>query len=1061
MHRNSRWTVLSLVLGVVAFVGFASVAHAQGITGSAVTGTVTGEGVGTLEGAEVQLRNPETGEVFSGVSNASGRFFIDNVTAGGPYTLTARFEGYPLNTQSGIQLTLGQRLNIDVAMKFQVEEIVIHEEIDPLQDHGRTGSQTTVKARQINQVPLQGRNFTDLVSTAPQASGNSIAGQNNRFNNIQIDGGANNDLFGLAGNGTPGGQAGAKPLSLEAIKEFVIQIAPFDVRQGSFVGGLVNAVTKSGTNEFHGTAFTYYQAKALAGNQDDPTFNGFHTLQYGASVGGPIIKDVLHFFIAADLQDRSSSFGNQFQIGGVDNAADLAKAGFTADDAKRFASILSTKYGVNNVGDALAPELGNPDRNVFAKLSWNINETNHLEFSYNLVSASSDILTRAYSSTRVPSATGQGTGLRDGYELSNSGYTQVALANTGRLKLTSRFGEISNELLASFSILRDHRDMPQTLPLILVAVGKVGSTQAWLAAGGERFSHQNLLDQNIFQVQDNVTIPIGDHRLTFGTSNEFLNLKNVFWQAAYGAWAFNSLDDLQAANATAFTRYLQGSNLQDGGTAAFTVAQLGVYVQDEWQLAKNLNITPGIRLDLPILGGAVTNPSLVNNAAFPIDTGKIPTLNPLISPRVGFNYDIEGNSESILRGGAGLFAGRPPYVWVSNSYSGNGLALLPITCVGKNTPAFTVDPNNQPSMCTGAAPPAPEIDYFDPGTKYPQNFQAALGFDKRLPYGFLGTIDLLYTHEVNGWYTSDENLENTGQNGEGRATYGTVNPSTGSWTPTRVDPKNVGPAIKVYNKSEGRVYNAAFSISKKIDKYLDLAVGYAYSDSQDLISLTSSQALSNYQFEPLDGTIEQRNLRPSAFDRTHKITVTATADLPYGFNAGLTYVGQSGTPYTWVVNGDVNGDGQFSNDPVFVPATKDQITLSDPTQWDALNSFISSQDCLNNARGRLIQRGECRNPWSNFVNLRLGWGWKTFDGQRLDLQFDIFNLMNLLNSDWGLFKSAASFETANTQFLTPAGYDTMNNRPVYTFKAPTVVESTIFSPTSSRWRMQLGLRYTF
>src|SRR5262249_23898597 len=310
---------------------------------------------------------------------------------------------------------------------------------------------------------------------------------------------------------------------------------------------------------------------------------GFHTWQFGASVGGPIIEDKLHFFVVGDFQDRSSAFGNQFQLTG-DPAMDMMRAGFTTVEAQRFIDILANKYGVTGAGDAFAPNLSNPDRNVFGKLNWVVDDVTRAEFSYNFVKASQDVLTRAPTSTTVPGR------LRDGYELSDSGYAQANTTNTGRLKLTSNWANVSNELLSGFSAIRDNRDLSQILPLILVKVGTIGAADSWLAAGGERFSHQNLLDQDIFQLQDNVSFGFPGHRLTVGTSNEFLRIKNVFFQAAYGVWAFNSLDDFQNGIASAFQRRFGVSDKQPPGTANFNVTQLGLYVQDEWTPIKNLTI---------------------------------------------------------------------------------------------------------------------------------------------------------------------------------------------------------------------------------------------------------------------------------------------------------------------------------------------------------------------------------------------------------------------------------------------------------------------------------------
>jgi hypothetical protein len=1070
-----------------------SEALAQGVTGSAVTGTVKDEGEKLLEAVSVQLRNTATGETFKAATGPSGQYFIDNVPPGGPYTLTATLAGYQATVEEGIQLTLGQRLTLDLVLRSFGEEIKIVAHYDPLADHGRTGPSTILKSARITELPLQGRNFTDLISTDPRVSrsegGVSIAGQNNRFNNIQIDGGANNDLFGLAASGTPGGQANAKPLSVEAIQEFQVQVAPFDVRQGMFAGGLVNAITKSGTNDFHGSLFGYYQNKSLAWDDQkvDPTFLNFTTGQFGATLGGPIVKDQAHFFIAADIQQRQSSFGNRFQMGGVDSAAgraeDLKKVGFTNDEALRFMDILARRYSITNAGNALAPDLANPDRNVFVKITTSPAENNHLELSYNYVNARQDQLIRLPFNPTVPGR------LRDGYELSNSGYGQANTTHTGRVKLTTNFGDgqWSNEFLSGYSSIRDSRDLPLRAPLILVKAGALGASPSWLAAGAERFSQANILDQDIFQLQDNLTFAQGKHRFTVGTSNEFFRFRNVFFQASIGVWAFDSLDAFEAGTPIAYQRRFGVSDLQPPGTASFDVSQLGFYLQDEWSVRDNLTITPGVRIDVPFLSHANTNPALVNNAAFPIDTGRVPSGNILWSPRLGINWDVDGSSDTIVRGGVGVFSGRPPYVWVSNAYSVNGLSQVELSCVapaGGVLPfGFNPDPNAQPSDCTGGTgtPKAPtnsgEIDYFDPNTKYPQNLRLALGVDRRLPWGIVGSADILYTRDINGWYTTDENLNDRGTDSDGREIYtddftdplkGTFTTPTKTPNPSRIDPNNLRQAVKVFNKNGGHVTSLTLQLQKQFAGRFAISVGYTYSRSLDRISFTSSQAFSNFQFAPLDGDIQNRAVRPSAFDRPHKITIAGTAALPYGFGVGLIYVGQSGTPYTWTVFGDVNGDGINGNDVVFVPASPSQISLVDPTGartpaevYAALDSFINGQECLRNSRGSFIQRSACRNPWQDFVDMRISWISPNLKGQRIEVQWDIFNVLNLLNSSWGHLNQVATFETADSQFLRAVGYDTVAKRPIYAFSPPPMITNTVYSPTQSRWRMQLGARYLF
>ncbi|HLL04065.1 MAG TPA: carboxypeptidase regulatory-like domain-containing protein [Myxococcaceae bacterium] len=1068
MDNPLRPSCLRLV-AVIGALAFASTALAQGVTGSALTGTVTTSDGKPLPDAALELRNDSTGTDFIAVSDSSGQYLFDNVPPGNNYSLTVSADNHYGTKRSGMRLVLGNRLRLDVQLRrleTMSEEInVVGVDPGELVDRGRTGPSKTLDSADILNLPVQGRNFTDLISTAPQVSGTSMAGQNNRFNNIQIDGASYNDLFGLSGSGTPGGQAGAKALSIEAIESFVVQVSPFDVRYGNFAGGMVNAITKSGTNDVRGSLFGYWQNKSLAGNQSDPSFLGYNVFQYGLSLGGPIIKDKVHFFITADLQDRSSSFGNQFQLTG--NAeADLARAGFTNAEAERFSSILSGTYGVANPGTALSTELGNPDRNLFVKVSTSAIQNSYLELSYNLVSAEQDTLTRSPTSPTIPGR------LRDGYQLSTSGYAQATTTHTARAKLVSTWmnGRLSNELLTGFSILRDRREPGQDIPLVLVKAGRLGTADSWLAAGAERFSQNNVLNQDIIQLQDSLTYRMGDHTLTLGTSNEYLKLRNAFLQAATGVWTFENLDDFEAGRASAFQRRFGVSDLQEPGTADFNVFQLGFYAQDSWTPFQGLTVTPGVRMDVPLLSAGNVNERLVANEAFPINTGEIPSGNMLWSPRLGVNWDVDGG-DTILRGGVGVFSGRPPYVWISNAYSINGLSQVELTCqrARGGVPDFTLDPAAQPFDCAGGTTPPTaavnqgEINYFDKDTKYPQNFRVAFGADRRLPFGIVSTVDLLYTRDINGWYTTDENLvRQESDSGEGRPLYGTFNATGFRANPSRADPTNLVQAVKVFNKNGGRVFSGTLQLRKDLANFVDASVAYTHTQARDRISLTSSQALSNFQFAPLDGSIQDRYLRPSLFDRPHRVTLTATTNLPMGFNAGLIYVGQSGAPYTWTVSGDVNADGISGNDLAFIPNSPEQISLQDPSQYEALSAFIDSQSCLREAKGDFVRRGACRNPWSNILDVRLGWKSPEFvKGQHLEVQADIFNFMNLLYNRWGLSEQDSSFENHAAQFLRAVGYDAANNRPVYSFTEPTRVRSVVYSPTRSRWRMQVGARYVF
>ncbi|MBA3444957.1 MAG: TonB-dependent receptor [Gemmatimonadales bacterium] len=1068
-HGHLRSAILTLGLLAAGWVD----ANSQGVTGSAVQGRVTRSGGGGADGALVELRSAETGQTYTANADSEGRFFIDNVQPGTGYVLTIRAIGFRPSARPGIALVLGQRLAADVTLQpeaVQLEEIEVVATGDPLLSASRTGPSQQISDSAIARLPLQGRNFTDLIQISPQVVGTSVAGQNNRYNNLQVDGGVNNDVFGLAETGSPGGQARARPISVEAVKEFQVLVAPFDVRQGSFSGGLVNTITKSGTNNWTGSIFGYYQDKGISGFRTDPTFPGLSIGQYGGSLGGPIVRDRLHFFTAVDIQDRDAPFSSNFNLSG-DDVSDLARTGFTLAQADRFRDILAATYGVTDVGDARSPSLSNPNVNIFGKLDWQLGRLGLVEASYNFVDASRGILGRLASSPAIPGR------LRDGYQLSNSGYEFENTTNTARIKWTSQFGSgISNEFLAGYSAISDLRKLGSDRPLVLVRAGQVGAAGSWLAAGAERFSQLNSLDQNVFSIQNNLSFGSGAHRFTVGTANEFYKFDNAFFQAKIGVWAFNSLDSLEAGLPAAYQRRLATAARPEGPVATFNVQQIGVYAQDEWTPNNQLTLTAGLRIDVPFSDKPAQNPALAANPALPINTADFPTGNVLWSPRLGMNFDPTGRGLTIVRGGVGYFTGRPPYVWLSNAFVNTGLEQVELTCatVG-DIPVFTVDPASQPSSCpsgAGASAARPEPNYFEPDFKFPQTFRISLGADQRLPGGLVGTVDLLYSKNVNQLYVQDANLVNRGVNSEGRFMYGTIGVGgTGAFAavPSRIAPSSgldaVGAAVLHTNTSAGRTYSGTVQLQKSFSGGVELNAGYTYSNTTDAISLTSSQAFSNYQFAAVDGPLESRNPRTSVFNVPHKFTVSGTVNLPLRSSFSLIYLGRAGDPYAWIVNGDANADGINGNDIPFIPADPSQITLVDPSQFAALDQFISSQDCLAEARGGLMERNSCRNPWQNYLNARLGVSIPTVSGQGIELSLDLFNVLNFMDHDWGLYKQVSEFEEG-PRFLSATGFDAANNRPIYRFSPPTQIEQIVSGENTagvnrSRWTMQVGARYRF
>ncbi len=1023
---------------------------AQGTTFGAVQGLVSQAGTPDrpIEGATITVTNTSTGQRYSAVTRSNGRFNIENVTVGGPYTIEARAIGYQAVRRAGVNLTLGQRLDANFQLQqsvVQLQEVVVQGEANPLINANKTGAEQIIGAQAIENLPLLGRNFTDLVRTSPQVVGTSVNGQNNRFNNIQIDGGVNNDLFGLGSTGAPGGQVNASAISLEAIKEFQILIAPFDVRQAGFTGGLVNAITKSGTNEFHGSVFGYLQSNDLVGHDTaDVAAAAFNTKQYGFTASGPIVRDKVHFFVAADLQKRNAPWNGQ-QIGSdPTGGADSLGIGITQATAQRVTDYL-TGLGFNP-GDWRAPTLGTPDNNVFAKVTFHLGTNSLLELSDNYVKASDDKLTRNSTAT----------GNRDGYQLSLSGWKQNNKNNTTRAKWTTVFGHgLSNELLAGFSTIRDIRGLNNRIPLLLITADRPGAN---IAAGGDRFSQGNQLDQDIYELTDNLTFDMGAHRITLGTHNEFFKFYNVFTAGSYGIYNFSSVDSLINGLPNRY-EILYGNaaaGRPEGAVANFDVRQYGFYVQDAWSPNDRMTFTLGLRADLPSVDKPATNDALVSDLG--INTGVSPN-GKLWSPRLGFNWDPKGDGGMIVRGGVGVFSGRPPYVWVSNAFVNTGLEQLDLVCTGAQVPAFTLDTAATPRACAGgagAAPAAATINYFDNNFKYPQALKVAFGVDKQLPWNVVATFDFLHTRSLNQFFLEDVNLVTGGLNAEGRRMYGTVS-GTGSGNPQRVS-SNYRAVIRHSNVDGDFSTAVTGQLQKRFSNSLEFNVGYTWSRTRDQMSLGSSIASSNLGFAPLAGEMDQRFRRISFFDRPNKIAVSGSINAPFRTRFSLFYTGQSGSPYTYMIAGDANADGITTNDIAYIPRDINDITLSgdQAAKFATLDEYINGEDCLRNNRGQIMERNTCRNPWQSFLDARLGKVIPTVGGQALELTLDVFNLLSLVGSDWGNIRSTTTFETANLFRLT--GWDAANNRGIYDLSIP---QRDRIDINATRWKMQLGAKYTF
>jgi hypothetical protein len=1058
---------------------------AQGPTTAAVQGTIAADPRSevTLERATVILTNLPTGHRWRVSTDDGGRYFIDGVPVGGPYAMDVEAAGFRPASRSGLTLGLGQRYVADFVLDPLVvlaDAIEVTVARDPLTDAARTGPEHRVGRSTIAHLPVLNRDILALALESPHAKstvfGLSIAGHNSPYNNFQVDGGVNGNLYGRFSSvpgglinlvSVPGG-GGLRVVPIDAVKEVQVLTSPFDVRQGSFVGGVINVVTESGTNTLSGSGFATIQNDLLVGGESAD----FTTGQFGGTLGGPILADRLHYFLAADLQSGTIPYGGPIIGADTIGGADSAGVGIRRETATRFQSILRETYGVD-AGEFGPVDGRNPAQSLLGKLSWQFGTGNLLEISQTYVH-------------------GQDQGLfldRDAYgnfDLTSADIRFGSTTTATRANWTALLGDrAAAEVIAAWLRIRDFcRPREDSFPFLSV-LADTGTLHA-----GDKFSCGALrgdLDQDALEFTANLTLGFGGHRLTAGTHDELLHFGDPLFPNAAGRWFFDSIDSLAQGIPSFYDRTFPSPLRPEGAVVDFRARQLGFYLQDQWSPVRNLILTIGLRLDVPYFPDRPPeNPLLASELG--IDNSTIPDGNALWSPRLGFHYDVGGAARTVIRGGIGLFTGRPAYAMIGDPYRSTGMDALFVTCFGDDVPEFTIDPEHQPEACRSGEPgTAPLVSYFDRDLLFPQDLKIAAGIDRRLPGGLVATADLLYSRATQQPHYVDANLlpsTDTSDGEAGRALYGDIDPATGFTSPRRRS-SAFGTVIEQTNRSGDESLFLSAQVQGRIRDRVDLNASYGYSNSRDLITLSglmftgSGLGLSGDAIAStaLDGTFEDRRARPARFDLRHWIRASGTVELPHGVFLSAIYQLASGLPYTFVVEGDANGDGfgeprfgQQSNDIVYVPregAPGEDITLVVPGAEDGewipapdstyarLEEFIRSSECLREQRGTIMRRNSCRNPWRSSLDIRLSKSVLVGRGHRAEIRADVFNVPNLLARDWGLVTEASPFFVEEIPMLRLVGYDAGRDRGTYALALPSLRNQ------SGNWRVQIGMHYAF
>ena len=1082
---------LHLLVALLAFM--VSTAMAQ-ITTSGVKGLIKADGEDVI-GATITVTHVPTGAVYRSVTNSVGRFTIQGMRAGGPYTVEISYIGYKTKEIKNVTLKLGEMSDLSTQLEEDAHalgEVVVKGKLGL--DASKTGAAASYSAKDIANMPSISHSIGDITRMNPmvsvsQSGAMSFAGVNNRYNSFQVDGAVNNDVFGLTSNGQNGGQAGAQPISTETIDQVQVSVAPFDVRQSGFTGGAINAITKSGTNTFHGSVYGNWLNKDLIGSKytlmngkDSQKYDDETDYRYGVTLGGPIIKNKLFFF--ANYEKSNKEYPNNYGYGS--DASKLGTEGFNIAD--EVLSILKEKgynASYNN------PKNYTKSDKAGIKLDWNINDKHKATFGWRMVNA------KQLNSNSTA-----------GYlNASDYQYDFVSKTNTFTAELNSSFSEkINNQFQASYVSVRDHRDPKGIAPMIQIKnVG--GGT---LCLGTERSSTANSLNQDIFSFTDNLNWYVNNHTLTFGTHGEYYKFKNLFIQDNYGTYYFNNFDDFKmfasgqnyAASVdkkTGVTTYYNTLNQYRYCTAnvavtgdprwapEFAAGQIGFYAQDKFNVTPNFELTYGLRMDIPLFFDTPTENAEFNASAakqgWNVVTNHKLSSTPMWSPRVGFRWNIEKEHNMILRGGAGIFTGRIPFVWLSNNFTNTGIQTSVYNVYGstglkegkQNTGKLSdvsliVDPYKQSENAENLGTSNQAINVFDKDFKFTQNLRLDLALDFTLA-GIDFTLEGVFSKNLNDIYYKDLTRTEAGKTlGETYESLSFDNRPMFSKITSTEDP-NLKKFTNVYmldNTSKGYSYNLSLSAVKRFDFGLDLAASYTYSRSKSVNCGTSSVAQSNYNYNYTYQNPNSPELGFTAFNVPHQIKASAFYHKDYAEHwnttVGLIYTGTSGSPYSLYYYGDLNQDGSNGNDLMFIP-TDEQIdkmqfkankNYTADEQKENFREWIANDGYMSKHRGEYFKRYADNLPFESHFDFHLAQTYKFKVGAQVhsvELSFDVLNVGNMFNKKWGRYTS-----TGTAKYYSPVTY---SGNGQFQFLHPGNYEMRSYDDYYSRWRGQLGLKYTF
>ncbi|NRB60443.1 MAG: TonB-dependent receptor [Winogradskyella sp.] len=1041
-----RLTALLLIL-------LNTLALSQETTGS-IQGLLKDNNKNPIPYANVVLIDTETSFTYGAISQENGFYRLNNIPPGNSYKISISYVGFKTIEQSNIIINLGSTITKDFVLMEEntsLDEVVIITQSNPK----KNGNESLLNQKSIKATPTINRSIQDLTKNLPENNLNSFGGASNRFNNLNIDGIANNDIIGFqepasgasgsSANGTPGSLSRSQPIGLGAIKQVSVKLSPFDVSIGNFNGASINLVTKNGTNKTKAEVYGYGNNQALIGkfaNDIEQDVPSFYDIQLGSGIGGSIIKDKLFYYV--NFEQALSNFP-------VVNAPGTSTSDIDLEDVTAIRERLISEYNYDP-GTFTSADLKTASTKLFTRLDYNLSDNHKLTLRNNYINSYADNL--EWNSTF--------------FNFGNQGYRHNSIANSLAVELKSNFESgNTNKLSIGYNTVKEDRNFQgRVFPHIQIAT----SSAARIFAGTYREASIYNTDFSTLQISDTFTFDIDKHHFTSGIFGQLHDVDYGFLSAWNGRWEYRSVEDFLNDRPARIRGVYNTSNnnfdfVSNRPSATIGVIEAATFLQDNFHLNEKLEITTGIRLDsqflterLPVSEAVKTTPEFTQ---YDNTISKKPQLNP----RFGFNYKFDTDGKYSLRGGTGLFSGRIPYLWFAYAEYISGTDYFNIDLRPDDVVPLTENLEDLRSV----QPNLTEINLLDPNFSLPRDWKTNIAFKAKLPGRWTVDIEGTYTEVINGLLFQSINRENNigNFNGADNRPYFL---ETGD--AIKINP-NFTNVFLLTNTNKGYRYNLTLGLTKQTDHYNGY-LGYTYGMSKDVSSTVRSSPAANYEWnQALVGN--NPSLSFSNFDLRHKIV----SNQSYNFNVGkngiglvsFLYNGRAGSPFSYVYRGDLNRDRSSRNDIIYVPRDASEINLIDLTdsngnvtisaneQWISLNNFINNDPYLSQRRGKIAERNGARTPWNHELDMKLEYGLKLKNGKKLSLSLDMLNVFNFINKDWGRLVFVPNVVNSSFSLLDFRGIE--NNEPQFQFNIPEGTEPYVTDAFNSRWRAQLGLNYSF